>query len=410
MLVYNILFLVCLIIALPFLLIFMPKNELRMRLSINGKGDGGYLWFHCASIGELNAVKPLLVKVKQRYPNKKILMTTMTVTGYESASTIKEVDETKLLPFDLIILYKNFFKRFSPQALIIVETELWFSLLSACRKSKIPVAIVNGRISDKSYSKYLSVSKFVKKSFRHASFVGAQSEEHQTRYLKLGFENVHNTHNLKFCTQLPEVDTDKIRAEWKIKENSFIVVWGSSRDGEEELLLSLLKRLKRKVSNLLIILAPRHLNRLSQITELLSKTNYRMLSDNKDNDPELIIIDSIGQLYKAYAIADVAIIGGSFIDYGGHNPLEPIYYKVPTIIGQHHSSCRDLVQKLLNKEAIIISNKRRLLNDVVNLAKNRELRQSYGNSGKETIDKNACSVQLNLDHLEKSIGLESLSD
>lgn len=407
MLIYNIFFFICLLIAVPFLAVFMPKNELKMRLSIYKKGEQGYLWFHCASIGELNAVKPLIKHIKEKYPNKKILLTTMTVTGFESANTVKEINETKLLPFDLILLYMRFFKRFNPQALIIVETELWFSLLSACRKAKIPVGIVNGRISDKSLNKYHFLSRFLKKSFKHVSFVGAQSDEHKNRYLSLGFKNVHNTHNLKFCTELPTVDKEIIKSEWDVNQDAFIIVWGSSRDGEEELLLSLQRRLKQKIPNLLFILAPRHLNRLSQITELFKKTKYRLLSDKKETDFELMIIDSIGQLYKAYSIADVAIIGGSFIDYGGHNPLEPIYYGVPTIIGQHHSNCRDLVQKLMNKEAIIISNKRRLLNDIIKLAKNRELRMSYGDTGKKTVEKNACSVQLNMKHLEESIGIDA---
>ena len=402
-LLYNILLSICLLIALPFLFIFMPKRELKMRLGLHEEGNTGYIWFHCASVGEVNALKPLLKVMKEKYPHDRILVTTMTLTGLETAKTVKEVDEATLLPFDLILLYKLLLKRYQPRLLIIVETELWISLFHACRSAKIPVLIVNGRISDSSYGKYHFLSHFVKKTFSYVSFVGAQSEEDKKRFISLGFNNVHNTQNLKFCTRLPDIDVDKTKAEWGVSKEDFVIVWGSSREGEEELILSYFRRLQRQIPNLLLIIAPRHLNRLPQIKEMSKKRRYSLLSKQKKQakESDIIIIDSMGELVHAYAVADIAIVGGSFFDHGGHNPLEPLYYKTPTIIGSFHSSCRNLVEMLVANEAIIISSRKKLVDDIIKLADDEKLRKRYGDNGKKAIDNNSCSVEQNMQFIKK---------
>ncbi len=419
--IYNLLLTICLIIALPFLIIFLPKKELMMRLGINRTPNDEYLWFHCASVGELNAVKPLLTAIKQKNENKNILVTTMTVTGFNSCKEVPEINQASLLPFDLVLLYYIFIKRCNPQVLIIVETELWFSLFQACKLFKIPVLIVNGRISDKSYDKYYFISKLFRKLFSHVKFVGAQSLENKKRYESLGFKNVYNTHNLKFCTELPEVNKETVRSEWHIDKNAFVITWGSSREGEEELLLSIYSKLKRNIPNLHLIIAPRHINRLSDIKILLNKKKYTLLSEithnsnirKSDNynvktnlmNSDIMIIDSMGKLVYAYATADLAIIGGSFFDYGGHNPLEPLYYETSAIIGNFHSSCRDLICKLVEDEAIVVSSTKKLSKDIISLASNKSKRKELGEKGKQTIVNNSCSVKENLYHIEKYVDL-----
>lgn len=401
---YNVLFLISLLIALPFLVIFLPRKELKMRLGLYDDGqDRGYLWFHCASVGEVNAVKPLLAEIKTKYPHIKILMTTMTVTGYENAGNTAVIDRATLLPFDMFLLYRQLIKRFMPVALIIVETELWFSLLYTCRLSKIPVGIVNGRISDKSFSNYLFLSRLVRKDFYHVSFAGAQSDEDRERYEHLGFRNVYNTQNLKFCTRLPDYDKQKTRAKWHIGDDDYVIVWGSSRDGEEEIISSLQRYLRKEIENLKFIVAPRHMKRLPEIKETLKKNRFRLLSETYNPKEKMIVIDTLGKLVEAYSIADLAVIGGSFVDHGGHNPLEPLNYEVPAIIGEYHSKCRDLVEKLLANQAIVISNRKELYNDILSLSKDREFAEKLGKAGKQTIMKNSCSVQMNLEHLEKFV-------
>jgi 3-deoxy-D-manno-octulosonic-acid transferase len=404
LLLYNLILFVCLILITPFLLLLLSFTELKSRLGFitkEQKGDNNKLvWFHCASVGEVNAVKPLLQKFRTDYPQYKVLITTMTVTGLKTVRNAEIADFQALLPLDLFPLYNAIFKYYSPSLLIIVETELWFNLLLQAKLRKIPVALVNGRISDNTFSSYNFLSIFLKKLFSSVAFTGAQSELAKERFGKIGFKNVHNTKNLKFCTNLHPFDKIKIRQQWNYSKNDFIIVWGSSRPGEEELLLSLYKKLRKKIPNLRVVIAPRHLNRLSQIKQLFAAADYTLFSEEGKSRSDFLIIDRMGILPQAYAIADIAVIGGSFCNYGGHNPLEAVFYEVPTIIGNYFSSCRDIVTKLSDNDGIVISRASRLAKDIIYLAENPDSRKSIARNGKETLRNNSDSVDNNLSFID----------
>jgi len=393
---YTLLAGIGLLIALPFLLVFLPFRELKRRCSFESIPDSGFIWFHSASVGEVNALKPLLIEFKTRYPKEKTLVTAMTVTGLKTALNINECDFATLVPLDFLPFVSRFIRRASPRLLVIIETELWPSLLYAARLHKIPVCLVNGRISDNTFKNYRLLSMLIGKLYKNIEFVGAQSELDRQRFISLGFKNVQNSQNLKFSLQLPEYNQEKIRNEWNIKPDDFLIVWGSSRPGEEELLAGILPELQKKISRLKIIIAPRHLKRIPQILPIFDKFSVTLLSE-LTYESDIIIIDAMNLLSKAYNIADLAIIGGSFCDFGGHNPLEPAYYSIPTIIGNYHSSCRHMVKILLENSAIVVSSSKELLNDLLQLYVNPELRNTLGKNAHKTIEENSDSVDLNLE-------------
>ena len=181
-------------------------------------------------------------------------------------------------------------------------------------------------------------------------------------------------------------------------DDDFILVWGSSRPGEEKLLEKIYPNLKAKIPNLKIIIAPRHLTRLTEIKTLLAKHNLSFYSEMKRSD--IMIIDEMGILILFYCIADLSVVGGSFYDFGGHNPLEPAFYGSPVIIGKFHSSCRGSVVKLLTNNAIIVSNRKRLEEDILDLHKNPKKREEIGREARKTVIENSDSLEKNISRLE----------
>ncbi len=392
----------CLLLpALPFLLVLLPFREVKRRSGLGSFKEKNYIWFHCASVGEVNALKPLLTAFKKRFPAEKVLLTTMTMTGQKRANSLKECDLVTFIPVDFLPFIAFFIRKIQPKMIIIIETELWPSLLYAAKVKKIPVSIINGRISDRTYKRYKLLSFLLKGLYRSVTIVGSQSPSDKQRFLSLGFPAVRHTRNLKFSLRLPEYEPSAIRKEWKLDPDDFVLVWGSSRPGEEQLLISILPGLQKEIPNLKVIIAPRHLKRTAQIVTLLNSFSYTLLSELAQ-EYDILLIDAMNILTRAYAISDIAVVGGSFYDYGGHNPLEPAFYAKPVIIGNYHASCRQSVKKLEDNNAILISNSDSLSSDILKLYSSKEQRTILGLNAKKTIDENSRSVEENL-QLIKSI-------
>ncbi|MFA5498298.1 MAG: glycosyltransferase N-terminal domain-containing protein [Candidatus Cloacimonadia bacterium] len=400
-LAYTIFGTLLLLIVTPFLFIFLPFNEVLQRLGlIKPPKFQNALWFHAASVGEANAVKPLLIALKQQQPSYSIVVTTMTSTGLNTVKSIKEVDYSTIIPFDLLLLLIPFIKRINPKAIFIVETELWPALLYSAKSQKIPVAIINGRISDRSVSRYQFLLPLLRSFFMSVKLVGAQSDLDVNRFKELDFKTVVNTHNLKFSLNLPEQNRDADRQEWSIAEDDFVIVWGSSRPGEEGIIRAILPNLQERIQKLKIIIAPRHLNRLAEVQEIFKDKKLTLLSEVKA-DYDVMIIDSLGILCRAYSLADIAIVGGSFENFGGHNPLEPAFYSIPTIIGNYHSSCRQVVKELKDNGGIVVSDKETLLDEILRLYDSPIEREHLGTNGKKTLEQNHHTLDENISLIQR---------
>ncbi|MDY6914895.1 MAG: glycosyltransferase N-terminal domain-containing protein [Candidatus Cloacimonadota bacterium] len=396
MIVYNILVVIVAAISLPYILIRFKGKERKQRLGFIGKPfSQKTIWIHAASVGEVNAAKDLIKKI---HNNQQVVVTTMTATGQKIASSLPV--KTFFLPFDCILMMLRAYKRLQPKAIVLVETEFWPNMLWIAKLKKIPVFVVNGRLSDKSFRNYLRTSFFWKTPWKAIKAVSAQTKLDMEKFKKLDFSDVKNNGNLKFNIQLPFYHKKELRNEYGYSEKDFIVVWGSSRPGEEKLLRSIFASLEEKITDLCLIVVPRHLNRMSEIKEIFPDFG---LFSRENRKSKHIIVDEMGQLAKLYSIADLAIVGGSFYDFGGHNPLEPAFYGIPIIMGPYYSSCQDSVNKLQKNEAIVISDPKNLKNDIISLFYNEEIRKKLGKRAKKTMQENSDNLQNTYNFLKERL-------
>lgn len=400
MMFYNLLLSLVYLLSLPFLLFRFKGMERKQRFGKIKLDYDGVIWVHAASLGEVNAIKPLIKELLTRYPNRHFVLSTMTSTGFQSASNISPKLENFYSPLDFPLPMSRAFKRLKPEMIILVETELWPNMLFQAKQRKIPVIIVNGRISDRSLPRYRRLRFFWKPLFSHISLVNAQSAVDAERFRILEFNQVENTQNLKFCLKLPEYDKTKLRDQMGYSQDDFILVWGSSRPGEEKLFKQAYLELKKQTPHLQAVLVPRHLSRLTEIKQLFSDMEYSLYSDSGESR-SFIIVDEMNILNMYYAIADLAVVGGSFFNFGGHNPLEPAFYSIPIIMGKYHSSCRDSVEKLQKEQAIVISDKKNLTNDLLEMVRDKEKAKKMGLKAKLTLTKNSESLKNNLEIIER---------
>jgi 3-deoxy-D-manno-octulosonic-acid transferase len=388
------------IIVSPFLAFLLPKAENKQRIGFHTPELHNCIWVHAASVGEVNACKALVGELLERYPQKEVLLTTTTVTGMRTAQKIDSRLHTHLLPLDIPLLMIKFIHKINPGIVILIETEIWPVMLYHVKKLEIPVIWINARISDKSYPKYKRMHLLWQIIQTGVTQINAQSELDAERFRGLGFRDVINAHNLKFALKLPFYERAAIRTEWMIAKKSFVLVFGSSRPGEEILLRDSLPHLYSAIPNLYVILVPRHLNRLDEIKALYADIPHELYSGNhvKTN---LLIVDKMGILVEAYALADLAVIGGSFYDFGGHNPLEAAFYGLPIVMGSYYSSCRDSVTKLREGNAIRISDRNNFVKDIVELAHDENLRMRMGIAARAVMDQYAHSLEINIKSIEK---------
>jgi len=402
MLFFNIILSILFFISLPWMLVRFSREERKMRFGTSISKLKNCIWIHAASVGEVNAIKSLIIALLNKHVNKTFILSTMTKTGLESAGQIHPKLITTLFPIDFIFFMKRAFRMLNPELVILVETEFWPNMLSIAKRKNVPVIIVNGRISERTYPKYKRFSFFWKPLWKAVKSVSAQSEHDANRFKSLGFKDVINNKNLKFCLQLPKFDRLKTRIKWNISKNDFIIVFGSSRPGEEKLIKEKIPIIKKEISNLKLILVPRHLERISEVKEIFKELNYQLYTELK-NKPEIIIVDKMGILTEAYAMSDLAIVGGSFFDFGGHNPLEPAIYGLPIIMGEFYSSCLDSVNKLKQNDAIVISSKEKLPDNILKIAQKPDYRSNLGRNAKKTLQQNSASLKKNLKIIERFI-------
>jgi len=400
MFIYRILSTILAGLTYPFIKLRFKSKREKQRLGIIKIGFDSAVWVHAASVGEVNAVKPLVNKLLQKYSSKDFIMTTMTTTGLEAAKKISPKLVVSLFPMDITFMQKKFFNKINPELIILVETEMWPNMLHLAKKRKIPVIMVNARISDNSFPKYRNLRLFWKPLWKAIKAVNAQSEKDERRFIGLKFKNVVNAHNLKFCIDLPKYNKNTLRKELGYSKDDFVIVWGSSRPGEEKLFKQIFESLKSKINNLKIVIVPRHLHRIPQVCDLFKNYDYHFYSQLKEPG-DILFIDEMGILNMFYALSDIAVVGGSFINFGGHNPLEPAFYGTSIIIGKYHNSCRDSVDRLLENKGILISDKKKLTNDILNLYSDSKLRAELGTNAKRTLKLNSDSLKMNLEILEQ---------
>jgi len=318
-------------------------------------------WIHAVSVGEVEAVSPLVEKLLQLNPNTPILITTSTKTGSARVRFLfKERVNHVFLPYDLPIIVNRFFAHFRPKLAIIMETEIWPVLFSNCTKNETSLFIINARLSDKSVRNYLKIKPFIQHTLSHVTQLLAQTTEDSSRYQLLGLapEKIKVTGNIKLNMIIPsKLKADGINLKQSLFKNRLVWVIGSTHLGEDEIFIFLYQQLKQNFPALLLVLAPRHPERFIPVKALCKKAQLHLVcrSQNLPCTPEtdIFLLDSIGELKLMYAASDCSFVAGSLVPIGGHNILEPALLNTPVLFGPYMANSRQLVKQMLAAKACI---------------------------------------------------------
>ncbi len=360
------------------------------------------IWIHAVSVGEVQASRPLVNALLEEYSDYKILITTMTPTGTDSVKQYFGDDVRHLyLPYDLPVSIKHFISVIKPSILIVMETELWPNLFHYCHKKNIPVIVVNARMSEKSAKGYRRFSSLTRPMLENISLIVAQGKKDAERLITLGADSdkVHVTGNLKFDIHLPHSVTEQAQALRRyLSVNRPVWIAASTHEGEEKIILDAFDKVLQQQALCLLVIVPRHPGRAAGVRELCTRRNLKVLckSDNKecDENVEVFILDTLGELPMYYAAADVAFVGGSLTEIGGHNMLEPASLGLPVIMGPHVFNFQEISQLLLDEGAAWkVTNSDELSSRVSSLLGDANLRHSIGELGRNIIMKNRGNVE-----------------
>ena len=404
--IYNLLLNIAFVISFPYLLVcvFAGKRGVWERMGrlpggkIKSLSTENVIWLHAASVGEVKALSVIIGHLKSINPNCSLIVSVVTESGKREAERIlKEVEFVFHAPIDLKRFVKRALASLDPCALILVETELWPNLIKEAKKRGCSVALINGRISGKSLSKYLLLGSLFSETLSYVDSFCMQSEEDGERIRKLGAEpnKIKVLGNLKFdrmVTQISEIDGNALKKQLFIPGHLKVIVAGSTRSGEDEILARVFKRLKEDSQNLLLLLAPRHLDRMKKIEKMLLRQGLDFVRRSQLQgvvllqDRRVILLDTMGELASIYAIADLAFVGGSMVPVGGHNLLEPAACGVCVIFGPHVDNFKTAADLLIRcGGGIRIRNEEELYAQALNLLKDEDKRRRMGKAACEAI-------------------------
>lgn len=386
----------------------LPKDKVKL-LSTKIKRSEihrNVIWFHAASVGEVKALSAIIPHFKKIGPQHSLIVSVVTKSGKQEAERVlstgsigKEVEFVFYAPIDLKRVVRKALASLNPSALILVETELWPNLIKEAKGRNCWVALINGRMSGESFSKYLLLKSLFSETLSYVDLFCMQSEEDADRIKKLGAEpdKIKVLGNLKFdrmTTPMSEVNKNVLKEKLSIPHNLKVMVGGSTRNGEEEILVRVFKRLEKEGGDLLLLLAPRYLDRVKKIERMLLQHELDFIRKSELNGETLlqgrriILLDTMGELASIYAIADVAFVGGSLVPIGGHNLLEPAACGVPVIFGPHVDHFKTAADLLIQcGGGIKIKNEEELYLEVLDLLRDEDKRKRMGEAAFEAIKK-----------------------
>lgn len=419
---YNLLAILIVIAALPvFALRLMREKGFGERL----KQSFGFLpeetlakvahkdciWLHAASVGEIVATSPLIKEIKRQMPDRIILISVVTASGYAMAKRIiTDADGIIFFPFDLPWLSRRTFARIMPAIFAPVETELWPNFLAAARKYNVPVVMVNGRISEKSLDRYRHLRGLLKDMLGTVTRFCMQSTIDAQYIIRLGADphRVVVTGNTKFDQTYTDINPDEkkqLTYELKIAGKHPIMVAGSTHKGEEEQLFRAFQKVKAVYSEARMILAPRDILRAEEIILLAASVNLTAvkrttLPENKESD--IIILDTIGELGKIYSMGDIIFVGGSLIPRGGHNILEPAAHGKPILVGPHMFNFKDSYALFSGRKACeTVYDEAELAPKLLGILENKEVMGSMSNNTLAIIRENRGAAMKSITHLRQ---------
>ncbi|WP_440866497.1 lipid IV(A) 3-deoxy-D-manno-octulosonic acid transferase [Symbiopectobacterium purcellii] len=367
------------------------------------------IMLHSVSVGETLAAIPLVRALRHRYPSLPITVTTMTPTGSERVRSAFGNDVYHVyLPYDLPCALKRFFDQVNPKLVIIMETELWPNLITELHRRDIPLVIANARLSERSAAGYKKIGSLTRRILRRTTLIAAQNQEDGERFIDLGLPRSHLavTGSLKFDISVtPELAARAValRRQWASRRPVWIAT--STHDGEEAIILAAHRELLNRFPDLLLILVPRHPERFPTTQALTQSLGFsytlRSSGDVPAADTQVVIGDTMGELMMLYGIADIAFVGGSLVERGGHNPLEPTAHAIPVLMGPHTFNFKDICLKLSEAGGLItVKDTDSIVKEVNSLLTDEDYRLYYGRHAVEVLHQNQGALQRLLTLLE----------
>lgn len=429
-LVYNILFVGTGFFWLPVFMLTLihPKRRatLRQRLGCSGRAattkaivpfSKRPIWIHALSVGEVLSAEPLVKRVLQHLSTHPVVISVSTRTGMEMAHRLFDSQVQRIIyyPYDFILSVKQVIDRVDPQTVVIVETDIWPNFLFHLHQRGVPVLWANARISDATLKGYRKLGRFARTLLNTFCRIGAQSQLDTERLavLQLPQDKVVLTGNIKFdqeaCAAPAEFERQQ-RAALGLDPDRRVLVAGSTHAGEEAPLISSFMELKQQFNKLIMILAPRDPLRADSVANLCRGKGLSVGFLSSLTTPvfanDVWIVNALGLLRQLYAIADIAVVGGSFVAQGGHNPLEPAVYAKPLLFGQDMRDFNNMAQLLVKNKAAIQIESSKLCVTIAGLLKDAQLRQYMGAQALKVFNSNQGAVDKTMTMIKHALDIE----
>lgn len=364
---------------------------------------------HSVSVGETLAAIPLVRALQHRYPSLPITITTMTPTGSERViSAFGDSVYHVYLPYDLPCAMRRFLNRLQPRLVIIMETELWPTLINQLHQRHIPIVVANARLSARSALRYQRVKRFTQQLLQQITLIAVQHQDDGQRFLQLGAKQkqLAVTGSLKFDISVsPNLAAKAITLRRQWAADRLVWIAASTHEKEEALLLDVHRRLLNTFTDLLLILVPRHPERFAPVSQLTQQQGfcYQLRSQQltPTADIQVIIGDTMGELMLLFGIADLAFVGGSLIKRGGHNPLEAAAHAIPILMGPHTDNFTDICQKLQQAGGLIrVQDSDELFTSVTTLLNDEDYRHYCGKHAAQVLHQNQGALKQLLQLIE----------
>ena len=363
------------------------------------------IWIHGVSVGEVQSAHPLAKKILEQNICRDMVVTSTTPTGSEQVqNTFPKSIYHSYLPYDLPFFVNRFFPSVNPKLVMFMETEIWPNIFKYCHNSSIPLVIANARISPDSFKRYQKIKFFISPVLNYCQKILAQSEKDAERFLSLGVSprKIITTGNIKFDIELSENKIEKGRKlREKFAPKGPIWVAASTHNGEEEQLLDVHAKLLEKEPEALLIIVPRHPERFETVADLCSKKGYQFQRHSKrkgvDPDIKVYLGDTMGDLPTYYAASDIAFVGGSLAEIGGHNMLEPSALGLPVFTGPHLFNFQEIANMLQENQALsIVNSSEELFQNLYSLLQHPANIKTISEKAKQVVHDNKGAVEKTL--------------
>ncbi|MFC1479672.1 3-deoxy-D-manno-octulosonic acid transferase [Planctomycetota bacterium] len=421
--IYDLIYIIAAVLTMPYFFVkalFVPKYRAGLKeklgfISSAAMPSKDTVWFHCVSVGEVLASVKLIREFRKSHPEFAVAVSTTTNTGRNVAEKNDIADVYFYYPFDFSWVVSRVLAAVKPKALILTELEVWPNMLRKAFKKGIPVAVVNGRLSERSFKRFRMVNALCRNMFSKLAFCSVQDETYRERFVALGTleDRTAAAGNMKYDSLTENVDAEKLdqtKELLHIKDEDLILMGGSTHEGEERILLDAYNKLLSQFPGLRLVLVPRHPERLQTVCAEVEKSDNsyylksKLTGDEEDTASRVIIVDTMGELSMLYVLSTIAFVGGSFAGTGGQNMLEPVIFKKPVVVGPTTFNFDEDMRRLRQGNGICEADTgEELIETVGSLLADPEKRMNLGKNGYDVIQEYRGAVDKNLELLKQYI-------